>query len=383
MRRHVIFLIAALFAASACTSSSTSSSSSSPIPTSASSSPAPVTTLANGHPLPSDCTGTARASQTVAFVAEGRAWALDPATHRLTCLFTTSDPGPFTWGPQGDRVLLGDFQIEGLDPEAPTLAAPSPPPVTFDWGHPIGVAIVFTSTASKAPEKLFTEDGHVEGLPGLPSGRYLQIAYHPSGLALGFILQRGDKQSIWISTNEGQDPQRLVFANPGTRFTSIAFSPDGKQLWWTAEHSGVPVLHRMDLGNRSTFNDVWQGASGSTAGDLRIAPDGLLKSLNVGTTCANRQALVVAGGSASRAMPFETRPTTALGWLDDSTVLVAAGGCDQPTELFAVDAHVGGHAVALVTGVEQASPRTVLEDAPTSVPAPGSADIEAPPGGLG
>ena len=383
MRRLGILAIAALLAAAACTSSSTSSTSSSVVPTSVPSSPTPVTTLANGHPLPQGCTGTARTSQTVAFVAEGRAWALDPSTHRLTCLFTTSDPGPFAWGPQGDRVLLGGFQIEGLDPAAPTLAAPSPPPATFGWGHPIGLAIVFTSTGSTAPEKLFTDDGHVEDLPGLPSGRYLEIAYHPSGLALGFILQRGHQQSIWISTNEGQDPQRLVFANPGTRFTSIAFSPDGKQLWWTAEHSGVPVLHRMDLGNRTTFTDVWQGAEGSKADDLQIAPDGALKSLNTGTTCADRQALVVAGGSASRAMPFETRPTTALGWLDDTTLLVSAGDCDEPAELFAVDAHVGGQAVALVTGIEQAAPRTAVQDAPTSVPAPGSSDIEAPPGGVG
>ncbi len=378
MRRFAILTLTALCAATACTSTSSSST---PVPTS--SSPEPVATLANGQPLPEGCTGTARASQTVAFVAGGRAWALNPSTHRLTCLFTTSDPGPFAWGPQGDRVLLGDFEIQGLDPAAPTLAALSPPPVTFGWGHPIGLAVVYTSTTSGEPEKRFTDDGHVEALPGLPAGRYVQIAYHPSGLALGFILERNDRGSIWISTNEGQHPQRLVFANPGTTFTSIAFSPDGKQLWWTAEHSGVPVLHRMDLGNRTTFTDVWQGSKGMSAQDLQIAPDGLLKSVNEGTTCADRHALVISGGSATRAMPLESRPTWALGWLDDSTLLVGAGDCDQPTELFAVNAHVGGTAVALVTGVEQASPRTVVENAPTSVPAPGSADIEAPPGGVG
>ncbi len=139
----------------------------------------------------------------------------------------------------------------------------------------------------------------------------------------------------------------------------------------------------MDLGNRTTFTDVWQGSKGTSAQDLQIAPDGILKSVNEGTTCADRHALVISGGSATRAMPFEARPTWALGWLDDSTLLVGAGDCDQPTELFAVNAHVGGTAVALVTGVEQASPRTVVENAPTSVPAPGSADIQAPPGGVG
>ena len=376
--RPIRLAVVALCMASACTAaSSTTGSVSSP-----SGSSAPATTLAGGAPLPAGCTGHARASETVAFVAEGRAWAMDPVTHRLACLFTTSDPGPFAWGPQGDRVLLGNFQVRGLNAAAPDLSPLGTQPATFDWGHPIGLAIVFAG-GSGEPEKRFTDTGNVERLSALPSGTYLQIAYHPSGLALGFILERNAKQSIWISTNEGDDPQRLVFAEAGTTFTSIAFSPDGKRLWWIAEHAqGYPELHWMDLGDRSTFTGVWRGSDGTSAQSLRIAPDGILKSVNEGTTCQDSRALVIAGGSASRAMPFETRPTTALGWLDDSTLLVAAGGCGTPTEIFSVDAHLGGAAASLVAGVDLASSRTILLDAPTSVPEPGS-DILPPPGGLG
>ena len=50
----------------------------------------------------------------MAFVADGRAWALDPDTGDLACLFDVEDAGPFAWGPQGDRVLLGGFEVRGV-----------------------------------------------------------------------------------------------------------------------------------------------------------------------------------------------------------------------------------------------------------------------------
>src|SRR5215207_3657721 len=52
--------------------------------------------LASGKPLPSRCVhGIVDATATVTFVAGGRAWALDPRTSRLTCLFGARSPGPF------------------------------------------------------------------------------------------------------------------------------------------------------------------------------------------------------------------------------------------------------------------------------------------------
>src|SRR5436309_6418719 len=112
-------------------------------------SPSPTTTLADGSALPSGCEGSARASETVAFVAGERAWALDPATQRLDCLFPTTDPGPFAWGPQGDRVLLGGFQVLGLNRDSPDLPAIGARPASFDWGHPIGLAVVYAGATGQ------------------------------------------------------------------------------------------------------------------------------------------------------------------------------------------------------------------------------------------
>jgi WD40-like Beta Propeller Repeat len=386
--RTLRWLLAVSFMAGACTQGSPSAPPTAPAATSASTgtssgTPSPAAAvLADGTPLPSGCTGPSLPSQTVTFVSSGRAWALDPATDTLSCLFPVRDPGPFAWGPQGDRVLLGGFRVHGLNADAPDLPGIAAQPATFDWGHPIGLAIVFAG-ATGEPDKRFMDDGRVQRLSALPPGTYLQMAYHPSGLALAFVVERDGKQAIWFSTNEGTDATRLVFGQGGTRFTSIAFSPDGQRLWWVAEHAGgYPVLHWMDLGHRSSITDVWRGSVGTFAQDLQFAPSGSLKSVNAGTVCDDRQALIIEGGAATPAMPFENRPTEALGWLDRTHLLVEAGGCASPTELYSVDA-AGGQPVALVTGAELASPRTVLVDTPDTVPAPDSAAGQPPLGGVG
>jgi hypothetical protein len=378
--------LAIVFLIGGCTSGGSNASTSPSVPASTTSptgSPAPVgAVLADGTPLPSGCPKGATSSQTVAFVSAGRAWALDPSTNALSCLFAVADPGPFAWGPQGDRVLLGGFRVRGVAADAPNLPPIGAQPVTFGWGHPNGLAVVFADGPG-VPEKRFMDDGSVEQLSALPSGTYLQIAYHPSGLALAFVVERNGKQAIWFSTNEGDDPERLVFGVGGTRFTSIAFSPDGQRLWWIAEHAkGYPELHWMDLGDRTGFTDVWKGPDGTFAQDLQIAPGGRYESANQGTVCDARRALIIDGGSASPAMPFEEGPTNALGWLDKTHLLVAAGGCANPTQLFSVDAG-GGQPVALVTGTELAAPRTVLRNAPDTVPAPNSSEGQPPLGGVG
>jgi len=345
---------------------------------------APTTTLASGEALPAGCDrGAPDRTQTVAFVAEGRAWALDPGGTRLTCLFRVRDPGPFAWGPQGDRVLLGDLAVRGVEPGAPTFPAAEASPVAFDWGHPIGLAVVFAARGDPTPDKRFMDDGRIEPLGSLPDGRYLDVAYHPSGLALAFVIDRQGEQSIWLSTNEGEEPVRLVFSKGGTRFTSIAFTPGGERLVWAAQHaSGYSQIHTMALDRRTGFTDGWRG-DGQQASNLSIAPGGRSTAIDLGTGCADRTATIVLGPRVGRpALPGASEPSTAIGWLDRSTLLVGIGGCREPLDLVAVD--IAGNETPLVVGAEVAATRTVTTSAPDSVPAPPvEAEEEPPPGGVG
>jgi hypothetical protein len=339
--------------------------------------------LADGSPLPAGCTGGAGPSHTAAFVADGRAWAIDPGDGDVGCLFPIDGrAAPFVWGPQGDRVLLDGLEVFGLGPTAPDL-----PPLrmrfgAFDWGHPIGLAVVFADGKGD-PRKRFMDDGRVVRLTSLPEGRYLEVAYHPSGLALAFVVEGQEGQEIWLSTNEGRAPERLIFSEAGTTFPSIAFTPNGRQLWWTAEHEGGLVeLHWMDLDDRQGFGTGWNRPTDATAEDLRIAPRGRLKSVNVGTGCDDRRAFVISGRSGSPALPDERRPTTGVGWLDATTLLVAVGACDEPQDLYAVDGLGDDEPVALAFGVELAAPRTQVRNPPREVPVP-PAEEEPPPGGVG
>jgi hypothetical protein len=64
------------------------------------------------------------------------------------------------------------------------------------------------------------------------------------------------------------------------------------------------------------------------------------------------------------------------------TLLVAAGGCDDPQDLYAVDGSGEEDPVALVLEVELAAPRTIVTNPPREVPAPPTVE-EPPEGGVG
>jgi hypothetical protein len=384
--RRVSPLVVVLLGASACTAGS-GSDRPEPTPTVAASSPAAAVraTLADGSPIPRSCVGgAAKVRQSVAFVTDGMAWAVDPRGNRLSCLFEVSVAGPFAWGPQGDRVLLGDLEVRGLGGDDPNLASTGQRARAFDWGHPLGLAMVYATPSDRTPEKRFMDDGRVEQLDGLPRGTYRHIAYHPSGLALAFVVDRGGRQRILLSTNEGLDPVPLVFSEGGTRVTSIAYTPDGQHLVWTAQHAGgYPQIHAMDLADRTGFTDGWRGEIGQEASNLRLPPSGDARAFDVGADCGDRAAMIALNDRIARpALPDADEPTTALGWLDDTTLLVAIGGCGETIDVEAVD--VTGSATPIVLGVDAAAARTVTTSWPTSVPAPpADAEEQPPPEGVG
>jgi hypothetical protein len=176
-----------------------------------------------------------------------------------------------------------------------------------------------------------------------------------------------------------------VFSRPDTTFSSVAFSPDGTQIWWIAQHAGaLSEIHRMDLADRSTFQTVLSRGLSPTAHGLQLAPSGPLMSATQGVSCEQEQAMVVDDQGAHPAIANAGAATHALGWLGPKTLLVATGGCGQPESLSTVVwSHGSGTATALVDGVDIGASRTVLHDAPTEVPSPPDQAPPAPPGGVG
>jgi hypothetical protein len=324
--------------------------------------------LASGKPLPAGCVVRAvPPGATVAFVANGSAWALEPKTGRVTCLFRVRRAGPFAWGPRGDRALLARLEVKGL------AGAPHRPPTGVDphvesWGRPIGKSIVFVGRGGRALLKAHPAGGGFLDVTPIRGVRYERVVYHPSGLAFAFVVRRGKHASVWISTNVGKQPRKLVHGRLHTGFEALAFMRDGSTLYFAARHhDGHVDVHLLPLG-ASEAPVVWSGKPGEHVSDL-FAGAGTNVAFTVGPSCETRRAVVVTSGRPKgvEVLPGH-RPSRTLGWVDDRHLLVATGGCGQKLDLYSV-ATVSLRSRLLVRGVATASVRRPEPLPPPPLPA--------------
>jgi hypothetical protein len=370
-RRFRAGLVASFVALAACTSATGTSEGTPKTGGPGTETPGSPTLLASGDALPKGCrNGSSRAAQTVAFVAVGRAWALDPTSGALTCLFEVSDPGPFAWGPLGDRVLLGGLHMEAIGGQ--TLRAPLDiQPGPSAWGHPMGTAVVFVSGDGTQLDKRYLDQKGIIDISPLHGVSYLSVIYHPSGLALAFVAERNGRQSIWLSSNLGEDPKRLVFSKEGTQFGALEFSADGQTLVYAAQHAdGHPEVLALDLTNPSFARWLWRGEPGQHVMSVFQPPSrtGRFLGLTLGTSCDDSRAAVRGPDRQLIPVPPDaSAPTRVLGWLDRTHVLVATGGCADAMDLAAFDVRTEA-SVPLVTGVTAAASRAPAPPAPTSLP---------------
>lgn len=353
-------MVGALVALAACTGSSSRAPSSSNVGSGSSSPSSIVATLANGTTLPMGCpTGSGVRAHTVAFVTGGNAWVLDPETGDVTCLFPAPAPGPFTWNPRGDRALLGGLEIASVDGRDLRAGSSSSPTAT-SWGHPIGKAVVYVSPSGTRLRKIYPGTQRRDDITPVAHVHYLNVIYHPSGLAIAFVLDTGEGQEIWLSSNLGEDPVRLVFAVGGTTFGQLAFTADGGTLLYTAVHADdAPLLHALDLRNPTINQGLWHGDPGDRISSIFTQPrrDGQMVAFTVGAACEDSRAMLFHRGDQPQ--PLAEAPSRVVGWLDAKTVLVATDGCAGPSNLVSVDVTERA-AVPLVTGVDIAAARTPL-----------------------
>lgn len=376
MRRSVIVTSMAALVAAACSSGPQAPTSRSPAPRSPTS-PAPTTAtpsqpvarLASGAALPSICTPEKPTrADTATFVSSGHAWAISSDGARLACLFDVQDPGPFVWGPLGDRALLGSFEVKGL-PGALTLPQSDVRSGPISWGRPTGKSIVLVSAEATGLEKVHLDGDPLEDITPLSGARYLSVTYHPSGLALAFAVERGGGQSIWMSSNTGDKPKRMVFSMMGTKFGVLGFRADGEALYYGALHAdGRSVLHELSLTDPSAIEDLWAAPAGQQI--LDILPGLAEGSLawTIGSSCDDSVAMIPGrSGDGAPALPGESTPTRVVGWLDAQRVLVATGECSGQLDLAAVNASTGA-IVPLVLGADAAAVRTPARTPPPPLP---------------
>jgi hypothetical protein len=338
--------------------------------------------LASGKPLPGRCTARpVPNAATVTFVANGRAWALDPRGGGLTCLFPVREPGPFAWGPRGDRALLASLEVKGLE-DAPRRSPTSVDPPASSWGRPVGKSIVFVGRGGRALLKAHPAGGGFTDVTPVRGARYRNVVYHPSGLAFAFVLRRGGRESVWMSSNVGLEPRMLVHGKSHTGFGALTFGSRGRTLYFAALHrDGQTHVHSLALADPRFAGVTWRGEPGERVTDLFVGRRGRLDALGltVGRSCESRRAVIVGGpeGYAGEDAFRDKGPSRALGWLDPSRLLVGVGGCGEPLDLYAIEAGSLERRL-LVRGVEAASVRRAEPFPPPELPRPIRPDQQAP-----
>ena len=328
----------------------------------------PPTTLASGVALPACVPAAPAASDTVTFVASGHAWALSPSGDHLTCLFAVEDAGPFVWGPLGDRVLLGGLEVKGVA-GGPSLAASDQTFGAVTWSKPTGKSIVYAPASDAGLAKVLVAGTTTRDVTPLPSSTYLSVSYHPSGEAFATAVERDGSESIWMSSNMGKSPGRLVFTEEGTKFGAIGFEVDGRHLLYAAQHADNHAeLHRIDVTDTTNAPVIWKGPVGRMILDIQPGLENGMFAWTTGTpSCADSIAMAQTPAGTVRALPDVESPTRAVGWLGTTQLLVATGGCTGPLDLVTVDVSTGS-VVPLVSGAAVAAVRTPAPTPPAPMP---------------
>jgi hypothetical protein len=332
--------------------------------------PVPTAGTTAAGALPDGCAGAAPSptAAPVAFVAGGRAWATTPDGRRLWCLFEVHRPGPFLWGPRGDRVVLDGLEVRGVG--TPVWRPPRGiETVSLTWLGPSGDALAFVTPGrlNLASAALGSIDLR-ELTPFRGGSTYQAVAGHPSGQALAFVLRRNGASEIWMASNTGSGPARLV-APTQARLGPLAFSASGKALYYgSRQPGGTSRLEVFSLPGTRKLAPAWTGRREVLAIVGRRDPAATQIAIDTGSGCGDRRADLsgLDGGPGRPLLPTATRPTSAVGWLDSRRVLLVEGGCGGPYDLWLVD--VNGRAPQpLAHGIERAA---VREPEPRPVPSP-------------
>jgi hypothetical protein len=331
--------------------------------------------------LPDGCAGSAPAptSAPVAFVAGGRAWATTADGRRLWCLFEVHRPGPFLWGPRGDRVVLDGLEVRGVG--APVWRPPRGiETVSLTWMGANGNALAFVTPGrlNLASAALGSID-LTELTPFRGGSTYQAVASHPSGQGLAFVIRRNGASEIWMTSNGGGGTVRLV-APTQARLGPLAFSASGKALYYGSRRpDGTRTLEVFSLPERGDLAPAWTGKRDILAIVGRRDPAATQIAIDTGSGCGDRRADLsgLDGGPGRPLLPSATRPTSAVGWLDNRRILLVEGGCTGPFDLWLVDVN-GRGPQPVARGIERAALRW---PEPRPLPAPPDLAALARPGG--
>jgi hypothetical protein len=239
------------------------------------------------------------------------------------------------------------------------------------WSRPTGRSLVYVIPGSTTPTKFTIDGGALTDLRDLPAGTYESIAYHPSGLAMAVGVRNGDEPQIHLATTEGVRSERVIVGISALSFPALGFDQTGENLFYAAEHKGGYIqLHRLTL-SPNALQDGWRSEAplGQVASwFVGPGPTPQIAITASGEDCSSSIAMLGDTEVQEAALPSVDGPTHALGFIDDQRLIVGAGGCGEPMDLYAVGR---GPDKLIVEGVRMGASRAAGRPEPAAPIDPG------------
>jgi hypothetical protein len=146
------------------------------------------------------------------------------------------------WGGAADRLLLPPTSVFLPDRQ---VSAGVGPQAIASLSRPTGTSVLAVG-----------RDHHLRKHP-IEGGPFIDISflartdeavYHPGGRFIAAVgLDHNGAYGISIANNVGKDPRKLADGERAGRIYSLAFSQDGEQLWFLADHGDHSDVHQLDI----------------------------------------------------------------------------------------------------------------------------------------
>ncbi len=277
-RTAAIVLVAVAVLATACSSGETSeTTATTPTTTAATSTTATSATTgstpASTAPTTSATSGTTAAtvppvacdpglfathgsSATVTFTRGGRLFTAGPGdADCITELPASVANEAFQWGPAADKVVFGDGTVLGTS----LLRGPLPDlDASLGWTRPTGQSTIHVATDGTLTK--VTADGSASSTL-TPLEIHEAVAYHPDGTTFAVAGSLDIDRGIFISRNDGTEPQPFAFAEAGVTIGEMIFTRDARWLVFVADHTDDEFDDGYHL--HSVFTEPFEDDDGS------------------------------------------------------------------------------------------------------------------------
>lgn len=299
--------------------------------------PATSTSVAVVKRDPGPCAlGTPSTEAEVTFLRSGELVGVTEIGGQLTerCLvkLAPGDTGPVRWGPQGDRVLLGNRTFVVNDTRTDTGFGGTD---IVTWSAPKGTALLRLDPAAKQVSKRNNLDN--AAITSFDVAEADDALYHPAGKAVVFVGRptTESQYGIWLMSNEGERPQIITVGEDAKQIRLLGWSGGGASLGFWAEHfDGTTHLHQLQLPGL-TIQDGNVGGGSTVLADVQRNHPGAV----VTGSCEDRSLAVRVFGFSALvdAWPLKQRDVRVLSIDYDHQVITVATRdttCDGPEDIW-------------------------------------------------